>query len=99
MFIAQSATSFPASSREQLYVSASRARRELTLYTSDKAELRRAVMRSDPRPAAIELVDEDRHARQLRRRAHLRRLAILTAAKAMITQTPRGRTGERGVAR
>ena len=99
VFIAQSATSFPASSREQFYVSASRARRELTLYTSDKAELRRAVMRSDPRPAAIELVGEDRAARQRHRRAHLRRLAILAAARVAITKHSRRRTHEREVER
>jgi conjugative relaxase-like TrwC/TraI family protein len=56
VLIAQSSESFPATSREQFYVSASRARQSLTVYTDDKARLRLAIQRSDPRVTATELM-------------------------------------------
>lgn len=56
VFIAQSSESFPATSREQFYVSASRARESLTVYTDDIAGLRLAIQRSDPRVTATELL-------------------------------------------
>ncbi len=58
VLIGQSAESFPASSREQFYVSASRARESATIYTSDKAALLEAVSRSDDRLAATEFVNK-----------------------------------------
>jgi len=56
VLIAQSSESFRASNREQFYVSASRARRSVTVYTDDKVSLRRAIERSDSRVSATELV-------------------------------------------
>jgi conjugative relaxase-like TrwC/TraI family protein len=56
VLIAQSSESFPATSREQFYVSVSRARESLTVYTNDKAALRHAIQRSDPRVTATELM-------------------------------------------
>lgn len=56
VFISQSADSFPASSREQFYVSVSRGRRQATIYTDSKAELLDAVSRSDERLSATELM-------------------------------------------
>ncbi len=56
VFIGQSADSFGASSREQFYVSASRAREQVTVYTDDKESLLSAVNRSDERLTATELV-------------------------------------------
>ncbi|GIK18969.1 MAG: conjugative relaxase [Planctomycetota bacterium] len=55
VLIAQSSASFPASSREQAYVSVSRARERATLYTDDKDALLAAVSRSDDRLTATEL--------------------------------------------
>lgn len=55
VLIAQSSASFPASSREQAYVSVSRARERATLYTDDKEALLAAVSRSDDRLTATEL--------------------------------------------
>jgi hypothetical protein len=52
VLIAQSADSFPASSREQFYVSASRGRESCTVYTSDTQELRKAITRADTRLSA-----------------------------------------------
>lgn len=56
VFIGQSAESFPASSREQFYVSASRGRKQVTIYTDDKAQLLDAVRRYDERLSATELL-------------------------------------------
>lgn len=56
VFIGQSADSFGASSREQFYVSASRARQQVTVYTDDKESLLKAVSRSEERITATELV-------------------------------------------
>ncbi len=58
VLIGQSWTSFPASSREQFYVSVSRARKKATIYTDNKQELLEAVGKSDPRLSATELIRE-----------------------------------------
>jgi len=55
VFVGQSGESFPASSREQFYVSASRASEQVVIYTDDKAALMDAVSRSDDRITATEL--------------------------------------------
>lgn len=57
VFVGQSSQSFPASSREQLYVSASRARKQVTIYTDDKESLREAIAQSDERVSATEFVN------------------------------------------
>lgn len=62
VFISQASESFPASSREQFYVSASRGRQQVVVFTDDKQALLEAVSRSDDRTTATEL---------LRRRAQL----------------------------
>lgn len=59
VFVAVGSESFPAASREQLYVSASRGRERVTVYTDDKAALGRAVQRADPRLTATDLVGLD----------------------------------------
>ena len=56
VLIAQSSESFRASGREQFYVSASRGRELVTVYTDDKKSLRRVIERSDPAHSATELV-------------------------------------------
>jgi hypothetical protein len=56
VFIGQSAESLPASSREQFYVSASRARERVTVYTDDKAALLEAVERGDDRMTATDVM-------------------------------------------
>lgn len=57
VFIGQSARSFPASSREQFYVSTSRGREQVLVFTDDKAELLHAIDRSDERLSGTELVE------------------------------------------
>lgn len=63
VFIGQSSDSFPASSREQFYVSVSRARERALVYTDDKADLLAAVERSDDRVTATEFLQ--RRSKQL----------------------------------
>lgn len=75
VLIGQSSTSFPASSREQFYVSASRARERLVLYTDDKARLQKAIQHSDPRLSALDLLKPKRPPRLRSRVAFLQRLA------------------------
>jgi hypothetical protein len=53
--VGQSAESYPASSAGQFYVSASRARESLKVFTDDKRELFRAVSREEDRTTATEL--------------------------------------------
>jgi conjugative relaxase-like TrwC/TraI family protein len=58
VFIAQSAESLGASGRAQFYVSASRGRLSVQVFTDDKAGLARAITRIGERVAASELVHE-----------------------------------------
>jgi hypothetical protein len=60
VFVGQSADSFPASSREQFYVSVSRGQVQATVYTDDKNDLLDAVRKSDERLSATELVSGGR---------------------------------------
>jgi conjugative relaxase-like TrwC/TraI family protein len=63
VLIAQSSASFGASSAEQFYVSVSRARESVTIFTDDKSHLLEAVSRSADRPAAVEMVRDERGSR------------------------------------
>ncbi len=56
VFIGQSSDSFAASSKEQFYVSVSRAREQATIFTDDREALLSAVDRSDERMTATEMV-------------------------------------------
>lgn len=55
VFIAQSAESFAASSREQFYVSVSRGREKVTIFTDNRSDLKREVQRSGARVSASEV--------------------------------------------
>jgi conjugative relaxase-like TrwC/TraI family protein len=99
VFVGQSAESFPASSREQWYVSVSRGRDKAVIYTSDKEALRAAVRRSDERLTATELVGDklSRRARLLKHVEHLRRWANVARQTAeRIRSAARPRAQERG---
>lgn len=74
VLIAQSSDSFAASSREQFYVSVSRARERATVFTDDKSRLLEAVSRSEDRMSATELM------RPARRRERVRTLARRVSA-------------------
>jgi len=56
VLIGQSSQSFPASSKEQCYVSVSRGRQQATLYTDDKTALLEAMRHSDDRLSATEFL-------------------------------------------
>jgi conjugative relaxase-like TrwC/TraI family protein len=56
VILAQSSASFPASSREQFYVSVSRGKQQCVVYTDDKQALLEAVQESDDRPTATEML-------------------------------------------
>lgn len=56
VIISQSSMSFRASSMEQLYVSVSRGRQAVSIYTDDKESMMQAVHRSSQRVSATELV-------------------------------------------
>jgi len=56
VFVAQSSTSLPASSMEQFYVSCSRAKEKITVYTDDKETLKSAIRDSTERLSATELM-------------------------------------------
>ena len=58
VFIAQGSDSLAASSREQFYVSVSRGRESVKIYTDDAAVLRDQVIESGARISAIELARE-----------------------------------------
>ena len=71
VIISVSPESFPASSREQFYVSVSRGRQRATIYTGDKRALLAAITRSDDRLTATEFVTmrrRQRHGAQLQGR-------------------------------
>jgi conjugative relaxase-like TrwC/TraI family protein len=59
VFVAESSESFRAADREQFYVSVSRFKESLTIYTDDKHELLEAVRKSSKRPSAMDLVAKD----------------------------------------
>jgi ATP-dependent exoDNAse (exonuclease V) alpha subunit len=56
VIVGQSSESFPASSREQFYVSVSRGRNQVLVFTDSKEELLHAVGEGDERTAATDLV-------------------------------------------
>ena len=56
VFVAEGSESFRAADREQFYVSASRFKEALTIYTDDKHQLLEAVRKSSHRPSAMDLV-------------------------------------------
>lgn len=56
VLVGQASESFPASSKEQFYVSASRARKQVVVYTDNKEALKQAIGQSEERLTAMELV-------------------------------------------
>lgn len=58
VFVAESSESFRAAGREQFYVSASRFKESLAIYTDDKRALLDAVCKSSHRPSATDLISK-----------------------------------------
>jgi conjugative relaxase-like TrwC/TraI family protein len=61
VIIAQSGISNRAASKEQFYVSVSRGRTAISIYTNDKAELKRSVAHSSQRMTATEIFNSKSH--------------------------------------
>lgn len=59
VFVAEGSESFRAADREQFYVSASRFKEALTIYTDDKHQLLEAVRKSSHRLSATDLVSKE----------------------------------------
>lgn len=57
VLVAQSAASFAASSREQFYVSCSRGKQTIRIYTDNRQELQQAVGNSSTRMSGVELAE------------------------------------------
>jgi conjugative relaxase-like TrwC/TraI family protein len=69
VLVAQSSTSFPASSPEQIYVTASRGREQIDIYTDDAEGLRQAIERHRPQMSATALDAKANSNRSMVRRA------------------------------
>lgn len=77
VIISQSSMSFRASSQEQFYVSVSRGREAVSIYTDDKGDLLEAVKRSNERRSAIDLTRKNRlmnNAIEISRQSFLKRI-------------------------
>ena len=101
--MAQSSESFGAASMEQFYVSASRGKEAISIYTDDKEQLLRSVQESSQRLSATELVDTQdrtqekiREIEQIRRNQRLQRASV---ARSQIEQPPTKRYTDKEVAR
>ncbi len=102
VIVGQSSKSFPASSREQFYVSVSRGRKQATIYTDDKEALLDAVSNADERLTATELLangrNHQRHpspSRRARRALHASRMPDLPPPTADQNHDREGVTHER----
>lgn len=84
VFVAQGSESFVASSAEQFYVSVSRGKEQVKIYTDDKAELMDAVKRSGQRVSATELMHQARGGEimELNRADRLKAWALRTTTNA-----------------
>jgi ATP-dependent exoDNAse (exonuclease V) alpha subunit len=81
ILVAQSSTSFPASSPEQFYVTASRGKEQIDIYTDDAEGLRQAIERSRPDMSATALKAKSESNQSLVRRAVELRLRAQQAIK------------------
>jgi conjugative relaxase-like TrwC/TraI family protein len=80
-YVAESLESFPAGSREQFYVSASRSTEFVKVFTNSKAELREAVSRSDERLTATDLIEQRARVAVIQRTDELMRQSAHHAAR------------------
>jgi ATP-dependent exoDNAse (exonuclease V) alpha subunit len=108
VIIAESADSFPAASQEQFYVSASRGKQAMRVYTGNREDLKQAVLRSASRGAATELVNRELEAsaqpreiaeRVRQQRARLRHIRAYRTQKAAVEQSQTARSAYAGMER
>lgn len=100
VLVAMGTQSLPAVNREQLYVSLSRGRDGVKIYTDDRESLRRAVARTEERVSAIDVAARRRarlvHRKQLRRHVmFLQRLVANERVRPLpMVDRTRGRVAE-----
>jgi hypothetical protein len=86
VILGMASTSLPATNQEQMYVSSSRAKEQLTLFTDDKATVRKAIERSSHKLAALDMrpapAKPKRWERVRKYLARLRRLAVIERVRA-----------------
>jgi conjugative relaxase-like TrwC/TraI family protein len=70
VLVAQGSESFTATHREQFYVSVSRGKESVTLYTDNKAQLREEIQESGRRMSAVEMMQDAPEARKERILGH-----------------------------
>ncbi len=84
--LAMSSDSLPATNKEQLYVSSTRARKQMTLYTDDKEAVREAIQETSRKLVALDLADAPpKPSNRDKLKKHMdreRRLAVLERSKA-----------------
>ena len=99
--VAMAEESLPASNQEQMYVSASRAKERMTLYTDNKAAVRSAVQRSSQKLAATDLMPKhQRPAERIRQhQARQRRLWFIDRVRAAWQAVQRRYQPEKEVSR
>jgi hypothetical protein len=93
VFVAESSESFRAADRQQFYVSVSRFKEALTIYTDDKQQLLAAVSKSSERPSATDLVSHQfRTVRPMRETRELRP-SRLSAVQRLAQKAEQARQG------
>ena len=94
--VAMSSASLPATNMEQMYVSSSRAREKMTLYTDDMAAVRRAIQKSSRKMAALDIRPKPKADARLREGMQ-RRIAYDDALRAASGNAQSGKptSGER----
>jgi hypothetical protein len=79
--LAMSSASLPATNQEQMYVSASRAKERMTLYTDHKGDVRDAIQRSSKKLLASDMPVAKPKAKD-RQRDRKRRLTVIERVRA-----------------
>ncbi len=91
VIISQSALSFGASNEKQFYVSASRGTERLTIYTDNKEELRKSIVRSGDRMSAGEVAKKHHSRIERQRQAEYYRMLNEKSSKQKQLEMPRHR--------
>lgn len=86
VFIAESSESFRAADRQQFYVSVSRFKEALTIYTDDKRQLLQAVSKSSARPLATDLLISNASRAALRVTRLMRRVRPMRPTRLLSVQ-------------
>jgi hypothetical protein len=93
VFVAESSESFRAADRQQFYVSASRFKESLTIYTDDKQELLKAVSKSSERPSATDLMSHQFRTVRPMREKRVLRPSRLSAVQRLADEAEQARQG------